>query len=193
VGLIWGEELYLDATKMPANASVDSVQPRFAVAARAHVDDLFAIDAGAVGPQPPVLVTEAPARIGPSEEATPELGATNAARHDWVAQAGRQDRRRTWRDYVRTADHSVSTTDPDATHLPFRDGVRLGYQGHYLVDGGKARIIRGATGPRLDLAGPRSLAAAAAPGHRRQGLRHPGDHPRPGGAGSARLPRAPRL
>jgi hypothetical protein len=42
---------------------------------------------------------------------------------------------------VRTADHSVSTTDPDATHLPFRDGVRLGYQGHYLVDGGKARII----------------------------------------------------
>jgi len=27
---------------------------------------------------------------------------------------------------VRTADVSVSTGDPDATHLPFRDGVRLG-------------------------------------------------------------------
>ncbi len=38
----------------------------------------------------------------------------------------------------------MSTTDPDATHLPCRDGTRLGYQGHYLVDGGKARIILGA-------------------------------------------------
>jgi hypothetical protein len=44
---------------------------------------------------------------------------------------------------VRPADRAVSTTDPDATHLPFRDGTRLGYQGHYLVDGGKARIILG--------------------------------------------------
>jgi len=140
-GLVWGEELYIDATKMPANASVDSIVPRFAVAARAHLDDLFAIDEGAVGPQPPVLVSTEPRRIGPTAEAAPELVAANAGRHDWIAQGGRQDRRRTYRDYVRTADHSVSTTDPDATHLPFRDGVRLGYQGHYLVDGGKARII----------------------------------------------------
>ena len=35
----------------------------------------------------------------------------------------------------------MSTTDPDATHLRQRDGVRLGYQAHYVVDGGKARII----------------------------------------------------
>ena len=143
-GLVWGEEVYIDATKMLANASVDSVQPRFAVAARAHLDDLFAIDEGASGPAPPVVVSEEPVRIGPSAEEAPELAATNAARHDWVAQGGRQDRRRTFRDYVRIADHSVSTTDPDATHLPFRDGVRLGYQGHYLVDGGRARIILGA-------------------------------------------------
>ena len=143
-GLVWGEEVYIDATKMLANASVDSVQPRFAVAARAHLDDLFAINEGASGPAPPVVVSEEPVRIGPSAEEASELAATNAARHDWVAQGGRQDRRRTFRDYVRTADHSVSTTDPDATHLPFRDGVRLGYQGHYLVDGGRARIILGA-------------------------------------------------
>jgi transposase len=140
-GLVWGKELYIDATKMLANASVDSIQPRFAVAARAHLDDLFAIDEGAAGPPPVVRVSEEPVRIGPSEAAAPDLSQANAARHDWLAQGGRQDRRRTYRDYVRTADHSVSTTDPDATHLPFRDGVRLGYQGHYLVDGGKARII----------------------------------------------------
>jgi transposase len=35
-GLVWGEELYLDATKMVANAAVASVTPRFAVAARAR-------------------------------------------------------------------------------------------------------------------------------------------------------------
>jgi hypothetical protein len=44
---------------------------------------------------------------------------------------------------VRPADRAVSTTDPDATHLPFRDGTRLGSQGHYAVEGGKARIIMG--------------------------------------------------
>ena len=35
----------------------------------------------------------------------------------------------------------MSTTDPDATYLKQRDGVRVGYQDHYVVDGGKARII----------------------------------------------------
>jgi hypothetical protein len=70
-----------------------------------------------------------------------ELGAANAARHDWIAQVGRQDRTRSDPRYVRTADLVVSTTDPDATHLRQRDGVRLGYQDHYVVDGGRARII----------------------------------------------------
>jgi transposase len=143
-GLVRGEDLYIDATKMRADASVESVVPRFAVAARAHVDDLFAVDEGAEGPQPPVAAAEEPARIGPSEQEDPGLAAANASRHDWLARGGRQERDRHFRDYVRTADHSVSATDPDATHLPCRDGVRLGYQGHYLVDGGKARIILGA-------------------------------------------------
>lgn len=38
-GLVWGRELYFDATKVEANASLDSVAPRFAVAA--HVGSLF--------------------------------------------------------------------------------------------------------------------------------------------------------
>jgi transposase len=140
-GLVRGGDLYIDATKMVANASVASVTPRFAVAARAHVDDLFAVEAGAEGPPPPVLGDTAPVRIGPADEEAPDLAAANAARHDWLAAAGRQQRARTSARFWRASDRLVSTTDPDATHLPLRDGTRLGYQGHYLVDGGRARII----------------------------------------------------
>ncbi len=44
--------------------------------------------------------------------------------------------------YRRTADFRVSTTDPDATPMPLGDGcTHLGYQDHYVVDGGRARII----------------------------------------------------
>ena len=32
-GLVWGQELYIDATKVAANAALDSLQPRFAVEA----------------------------------------------------------------------------------------------------------------------------------------------------------------
>jgi transposase len=145
-GLVWGKELYMDATKVVADASVDSVVPRFAVAARAHVDDLFAQDADAAGPAGPCpegATLAPPVVIRPSvaEVDADELAQANAARHDWIAAAGRQDRTRVDPRYQRTADVAVSTTDPDATHLRQRDGVRLGYQDHYLVDGGKARII----------------------------------------------------
>ena len=34
-GLVWGRELYIDATKVEANASIASVKPRFAVEAPA--------------------------------------------------------------------------------------------------------------------------------------------------------------
>src|SRR5205807_8673109 len=38
-GLVWGKELYFDGTKVEANASLDSVKPRFAV--EAHLATLF--------------------------------------------------------------------------------------------------------------------------------------------------------
>jgi transposase len=146
-GLVWGKELYIDATKVVAAASVDSIVPRFAVAARAHVEDLFAQDADAAGPPGPCADTSglaAPSAIGPAvgtEVDGAELAQANAARHDWIAAVGRQDRTRGDPRYQRTADFAVSTTDPDATHLRQRDGVRLGYQDHYVADGGSARII----------------------------------------------------
>jgi len=44
--------------------------------------------------------------------------------------------------YQRTADFKVSTTDPDASPMRLKGGgTHLGYHTHYVVDGGKARII----------------------------------------------------
>ena len=40
--MVWGQELYFDATKVEANADVDSLVPRFYRAAKAHLADLFA-------------------------------------------------------------------------------------------------------------------------------------------------------
>lgn len=65
-----------------------------------------------------------------------------ADRHDWIGELGRPDRTKTSGLYRRTADFRVSSTDPDASPLrPGATGVRLGYHDHYVVDGGKARII----------------------------------------------------
>jgi hypothetical protein len=36
---VWGEELYFDSTKVQANASMESLLPRFAV--EAHLEKLF--------------------------------------------------------------------------------------------------------------------------------------------------------
>ncbi len=134
-GLVWGEELYFDATKVEANASLDSVEPRFAV--EAHLSELFAEDATRVElrQEPdalPVHLDEADLR---------ELAEANAGRHDWIAEEGRQDRDRRHGGYTRMADLKASSTDPDASLMPLGRGVRMGYHDHYAVDGGKARII----------------------------------------------------
>lgn len=43
--------------------------------------------------------------------------------------------------YERTSAWRVSTTDPDATPMRTKGGISLGYHDHYVVDGGKRRII----------------------------------------------------
>ena len=152
-GLVWGRELYIDGTKVAANAGKESVKPRFAV--EAHLRSLFDTEAEAPGdeeeqlqaaeeptpheheelPAPRALPTSLP------PEAYEVLVQHNAARHDWIEQAGAQDRRVTSRHYQRIADYQVSTTDPDATIMRSKGGVDLGYHTHYVVDGGRARII----------------------------------------------------
>ena len=41
-GLVWGRELYFDATKVEANAGIPSLVPRFYYEAKTHIADLFA-------------------------------------------------------------------------------------------------------------------------------------------------------
>jgi transposase len=140
-GLVWGRELYFDATKVEANAALDSVAPRFAV--EAHVAALFTAADGPEdmdeegdgdGPaQLPVALTAA-ARAALAEAA--------ASRHDWIGEAGHPDRSVMRGDYQRVADFRASATDPDASLMRYRGGgLDLGYHDHYVVDGGKARIV----------------------------------------------------
>ena len=147
-GLVWGQELYVDSTKVEANASLDSLQPRFAV--EAHLARLFAAagEEGTPG-QPddaPVEKDGAGALVSLpvtlTEAARTELAQIAAARHDWIGEAGRPNRGEASGTYRRTADFRASATDQDAS--PMRPGeghAHLGYHDHYVVDGGRARII----------------------------------------------------
>ena len=156
-GLVWGKELYVDATKVNANASLDSLKPRFFV--EAHLNNLFSAQsedspegtgqqtpqAEAAGSQPveqeemPIPM-QLPISLSPQEQE--HLAQENAVRHDWIEQQGRPDRSVIRGSYRRMADFVVSTTDPDATVMPTKgDGRHLGYHTHYVVDGGKSRII----------------------------------------------------
>lgn len=155
-GLVWGRELYIDATKVEANASLTSVKPRFFV--EAHLAALFGAEieelpeetteqmpqTEAVGSRPGeqeeiLLPMQLPVSL--SQEVYQELAQHNEERHDWIEHLGSQDRRVTYRCYQRVADLRVSTTDPDASVMLTKGGSHLGYQTHYVVDGGKARII----------------------------------------------------
>src|SRR5437763_1539768 len=161
--LVWGKELYIDSTQVNANADLDSLTPRFAVEAReaiqAHLATLFSEEESqqehptaapeeASAPAPEATSIEAMTCTEPlalpitlSEAEQGQLASENAARHDWVAQEGQQQRE-VHGLYQRTSDFKVSTTDPDATPMRLKGGgTHLGYHTHYVVDGGKARVI----------------------------------------------------
>ena len=193
-GLVWGEELYLDATKVEANAARDSLQPRFAV--EAHLAHLFAQEDS----------------DGDGEDRT---GRPDGDRRRCAcAVAGRPDAgvaRRSWPSAPRTATTgSGAPGGPTATRRAGPTGARptsasappiptpprcrsgtgtphLGYQDHYVVDGGKARHhpdrpggpSRGAgepAGARPPVADALPLEAAAAAGHGRHQVRHRREH-----------------
>jgi transposase len=148
-GLVWGEELYFDATKVDANASLDSIAPRFYV--EEHLGELFTEEEPLDAQQDEERITVAnewdESLVGvlyelPSAD-DEELVAYNAARDDWISRDGRQRREQkgTW--YRRKADFLASTTDPDSSPMKRRDskGSHLGFYNHYVVDGGKSRII----------------------------------------------------
>jgi len=158
--LVWGKELYFDSTQVNANADLDSLAPRFAVEAReaikGHLAALFAQGSAPPAnaaiysgdtPLPEQLLANvscpkpAPLPTVISEAELEELAADNAARHDWIAEEGRPQRE-VHGLYRRTSDFRISTTDPDATPMRLKGGgIHLGYHVHYVVDGGKRRII----------------------------------------------------
>jgi transposase len=142
-GLVWGKELYFDATQVEANADYDRMQPRFyAEAINAHLVELF--PAHEQENTPPREAPEFPPRFPVSLPLAvqPEPLSAHRARHNWIAEIGRPHRATTYGSYQRLADVWVSTTDPDATLMHKKGGgSHLGYHTHYGVDGGKARII----------------------------------------------------
>ena len=143
-GLVWGEELFLDATKVEANASIDSTRSRSLVEGRLeeHLAEAFTEEAPSECDEghPGAAVVGA---VGPRGEERRVLERKNALRHRWIAEAGRQERAVARWGYTRMADLRVSTTDPDASpmHQKNKRSGRLGYLTHYAVDGGKARVI----------------------------------------------------
>jgi transposase len=139
-GLVWGKELYFDATQVKANASLDSIAPRFAV--EAHLGELFNHDpsdeSGPVEDEAQLL--ELPVPI--SEAEREQLARANEDHHDWLARDGAPDRTIVRDGYRRRSDFEASTTDPDAALMAVKKGgLHFGYHDHYAVDGGKARII----------------------------------------------------
>ena len=134
-GLVHGDEMFFDSTKVEGNAAVDSLAPRWAV--EAHLAGLFEEE----------LADEDGTSIMREGDALPSAGDVgllerNAAEKDWISRDGAQDRsfKGPWRE--RTSDTRASRTDPDATPMTWAaSGRKLGYQAHYVVDGGKARVV----------------------------------------------------
>jgi transposase len=162
-GLIWGKELYFDATKVEANASVPSMGPRLVVVKdllEEHLADIFPEKAH---PIQGANVPESAVVVGPTGQEWQALAEANAHQHRWIEQTGRKQREVVRWGYRRLADLRVSATDPDTSpmHYKKKGAARLGYLTHYVVDGGKARVILGAAeearGPALVVVGRRGL------------------------------------
>jgi transposase len=160
-GLVWGRELFFDATKIRANAAVGSLVPRFywemKEQAREHLAALFADAPEEASAPPPAPSTATPAderavgheRRPPTRlpsgllpDAEAELAAANQTVWKLLEQRRLDPERPATRGYQRRSDLRLSPTDPDAALMWSKsEGTRLGYHDHYVVDGGKPRII----------------------------------------------------
>ena len=147
-GLVWGEELYFDATKVDADASLESIAPRFYV--EEHLGELFAEEAP-LGAQQGESVIVTDERGEPHVVELHELPSaddealmeSNRPKDNWISRNGRQRREVKGSWYRRKADFLASKIDPDSSLMRRREskGSHLGYYTHYVVDGSKSRII----------------------------------------------------
>jgi transposase len=160
-GLVWGKELLFDATKVRANADLDSVVPRFYWQAKYHVGRLFDQDAPASDEQadvpslvgaevvlgePPAPASAVPRSLpsGIDEETRVLLAAERTSTWKLLEQRRLDPERPVIAGYQRLSALRVSRTDPDAALMSDGRSSALGHHDHYAVDGGRARIILGA-------------------------------------------------
>jgi hypothetical protein len=144
--LVRGKEPYLDANRVQADADTDPLLPRFYHEATSHLAELFSTDSGQAQEQERVDVDSVfPKEVLPfplCEGASVEAEAdANPGRWNLLVERRLDTSRPSHRGYRRTSDFWVSTTDPDATPMWTAGKARLGYPDHYVVDGGKARIM----------------------------------------------------
>ncbi len=154
-GLIWGNELLVDATKVRANASMDSFVPRLAEVVDDHLVELFGDQGESAVVPPAVEEAETPSLLhAESVVGTQPDQPSQERRWDVLEECRLDPERPLSPGYQRVSSRKSSRTDPDATPISVRyGGTALGYQDHYLVDGGKARIIPG-TRLRVSLVTP---------------------------------------
>ena len=208
--LVWGQELYIDSTQVNANAALDSVTPRFAVEARAAIQSSTGRSVcrgreptGATASSDEVVAEPPESTVTRRYDAAqyrlplPTHPLRSRARGTGSAECGAARLDRTGRQTTTGGAWSaisgrlifkVSTTDPDATPMRLKGGgTHMGYHTHYVVDGGKARIILQAlvtpsevmdNQPMRDLLwrDPFPLETAASPGDRRHQIWHHREH-----------------
>jgi transposase len=116
-GLVWGEELYFDSTIVDANAAINNMIDRSKSEANQHVEDLW---------------------VKNEEEVHNDTLRDLVEKYNGERFTGLRKP-----SYKRITDEKVSLTDPDAAPMRAQGGgsAVLGYRDHYIVDGGKARII----------------------------------------------------
>ena len=124
-GLVWGEELFFDATRVRANAALDSLVPHLREVVDGHLVDLFPGDHAGEAPddQPSETVPDKA-----SGEGSPPLlrhpaaarPATPPVRWDLLEQCRLDPARPSTAGYERQSDWRVSTTDPDAALMATR-------------------------------------------------------------------------
>ena len=144
-GLVWGEELFVDSTTVRANAAKGALVPRWAV--REHLGGLFVEEPAAADFD---AADTADAALPSADDV--DLRAENAAREDFVSSAGRHGTKSRTPNPNKISDQVVNRTDPDAClagHV--RGTARMGYKAHYVVDGGKARVILTALVTKADV------------------------------------------
>ena len=140
--MLWGKELLVDATKVQGNASRDSMVPRLKEVVDDHLVELFSDedeeDAAEGRPEraPPMLhppsAPGARERVGHGRSEALGPAGDLPPRPRSPALAG-----------IRARLESEDEPDRSRCHLNHHGGQAtvLGYQTHYMIDGGKARII----------------------------------------------------